>query len=164
MLKRNNIGFIATQDGIEILAEVKVADGRGIFYKYVPQAVKRYLKVSGKNLVRTAFLGKPPASLMIEMAEVSKDMAVYTEEGTETLFDIVYKETGLYPKKRDGKPKGDVVFFMGEKLAYIGRDFKITDIVARENPYGISPSAYGELVGEIKTPREFICGKNTLTI
>ena len=65
---------ILTQDGIEVLAEVKIADGRELFYRFVPQIVKRFLKVSGKDLVRTAFLGKPTAFLMIEMAEVSKDL------------------------------------------------------------------------------------------
>ena len=164
VLKKRNIGMVATADGIEVLAEVMIADGRGIFYKYVPRAVKRFLAVSGKELVRTAFSGKPPASLMVEMAEISREIVVYTEEDTESLFDIVYEETGLYPKKREGKPKGDVIFFMGEKLVRIGRDFKITDALVRENPYGISPSAYGELVGEEKPPKEYICGKNTLTI
>ena len=164
VLKRRNVGLVATEEGIEVLAEVKIADGRDLFYKYVPQAVKRFLKVTGKELVRTAFSGKPPAYLMIEMAEVSRDMVVYSEEDTESLFDIVYEETGLYPKRREGNPKGDVIFYMGKKLVRIGRDFKITDAVARENPYGISPSAYGELVGETKAPREYISGKNTLTI
>lgn len=164
MLKRRNIGIVATQEGIEVLAEVKVADGRELFYKYVPKAVKRFLEISGKELVRTAFSGKPTATLMIEMADVSKTMTVYTREDTEELFDRVYEETGLYPKKDEGKPKGDVIFYMGERLVRIGRDFKITDAVVKENPYGISPSAYGELVGEEKPPKEYLCGKNTLTI
>jgi hypothetical protein len=74
---------VATEHGIEVLAEVKVADGRGLFYKYVPKAVKRFLEISGKELVRTAFSGKPTATLMIEMADVSKTMTVYTREDTE---------------------------------------------------------------------------------
>ena len=109
-------------------------------------------------------MGKPTATLMIEMADVSKIMTVYTREDTEELFDRVYEETGLYPKKDEGKPKGDVFFYMGERLVRIGRDFRITDAVVKENPYGISPSAYGELVGEEKPPKEYLCGKNTLTI
>ena len=164
MLKRRNIGIVATQEGIEVLAEVKVADGRELFYKYVPKAVKRFLEISGKELVRTAFSGKPTATLMIEMADVSKTMTAYTREDTEELFDRVYEETGLYPKKDEGKPRGDVIFYMGERLVRIGRDFRITDVVVKENPYGISPSAYGELVGEEKPPKEYLCGKNTLTI
>ena len=155
---------MAIQNGIEVLAEVKVADGRELFYKSVPKAVKRFLEISEKELVRTAFSGKPTATLMIEMADVSKTMTVYTREDTEELFDKVYEETGLYPKKDEGKPKGDVIFYMGERLVRIGRDFKITDAVVKENPYGISPSAYGELVGEEKPPKEYLCGKNTLTI
>jgi len=164
LLKRRNIGVVAIQNGIEVLAEVKVADGRELFYKSVPKAVKRFLEISEKELVRTAFSGKPTATLMIEMADVSKTMTVYTREDTEELFDKVYEETGLYPKKDEGKPKGDVIFYMGERLVRIGRDFKITDAVVKENPYGISPSAYGELVGEEKPPKEYLCGKNTLTI
>ena len=155
---------MAIQNGIEVLAEVKVADGRELFYKSVPKAVKRFLEISEKELVRTAFSGKPTATLMIEMADVSKTMTVYTREDTEELFGRVYEETGLYPKKDEGKPKGDVIFYMGERLVRIGRDFKITDAVVKENPYGISPSAYGELVGEEKPPKEYLCGKNTLTI
>ncbi|MBO5136110.1 MAG: hypothetical protein J6C17_01870 [Clostridia bacterium] len=164
VLKKWNIGYVATLEDIEVLAEVRIADGRELFYKYVPKAVKRFLALSGKELVRTAFLGKPTASLMIEMAEVSKTMTVYSKEDMESLFYEVYEETGLYPKKGEGNPKGDVIFYVDKKLVRIGRDFKITDVVAKENPYGISPSAYGELVGEEKPPGEFICGKNTLTI
>ncbi len=166
----------------ELMCEdVFVANGENIFYKFVPDAVRKAAHRCSVNLlaskvcITAAGQDRITEYLMREMCYDIKNLTVFTDdtERTQRMCESFAEDTGLFPQTSDIKnsasKNADVLIDLDRHRVRVGRNVVIDGVEFdfKLNGYSVNMLDIAACLGDVDLSDRVIsykCGKNKLTL
>lgn len=160
---------------------VPIPDGKEIFYKFVPDAVRRIADKGAVNLlnakvcISAAGQDRITGYLMRELCYDIKNFTIFTDDiiRTNKLCESFAEETGLLPKTADKKniasKNTDVLIDLDRHRVRVGRNIVIDGVEFdfKLGGYSVDMLDIAACLGDIDLTGRVIsynCGKNKLTL